>query len=290
MLWPHYTFYVWKRKVPRAWKRATLVFIPKGTIDVNFPKARPICLLDDVGKFFERIINGRLKDHLYTLPRWRAPLDRFSGMQYGFREGLSTIDALHAVTGRIRDKIHEGKVVLAVILDIKNAFNSLSWGAIRWALERGRFPDYLRRVIDFYLSDRWLEFSICTGERRARRVVRGVPQGLVLGPLLDYVLRIECRGRPGCSVTGYTDDTLILCFANSVEVAQSNMNCFINLVLRRIEFLSLEVAASKTEVVLFHSGRRRLNYTDPLIRVKNSFIHVSPSLKYLGNFGCQDEL
>jgi len=60
-----------------------------------------------------------------------------SGAQYGFREGLSTIDALAAVTGFIRDRVGDGKVVLAVSLDIKNAFNSLSWSSIRWALERG---------------------------------------------------------------------------------------------------------------------------------------------------------
>jgi len=52
-------------------------------------------------------------------------------MQFGFREGFSTIDALDTVTRHIRDKINEDKVVLAVNLDIRNAFNSLSWGAIR---------------------------------------------------------------------------------------------------------------------------------------------------------------
>jgi len=85
----------------------------------------------------------------------RTPLRLLvSGMQFLFREGFSTIDA---VTGHIREKISKGKVVLAVSLDIKNAFNSLSWGAIRWALERKKFPDYLRKVLDFYLSDRWME-------------------------------------------------------------------------------------------------------------------------------------
>jgi len=34
--------------------------IPKGKVDANHPKARPICLFDDIGKFFERILNGRL--------------------------------------------------------------------------------------------------------------------------------------------------------------------------------------------------------------------------------------
>jgi len=189
---------------------------------------------------------------LETLPPRFVPCPRalVSGAQYGFREGLSTIDALDAVTAFIRDRVGDGGVVLAVSLDIKNAFNSLSWGAIRWALERNRYLDYLRRVVDFYLSDRWIEVGV--GECHLRRVERDVPQGSVLGPLLwniayDYVLHINYQRRPGCYLIGYADDTLVLSSASSVEVAQSNINYFLDYVLRRIENLSLEVAAEKTE-------------------------------------------
>jgi len=120
-------------KIHRIWKRAILVLIPKGGIAVHQPKARPIYLLNDVGKFFERILSGRLKAHMNTPTRCYAlPGTLVSGTQFGFREGFSTIDALDAVTGFIRDKVRVGKVMLAVSLDIKNAFNSLSWGAIRW--------------------------------------------------------------------------------------------------------------------------------------------------------------
>jgi len=47
-------------RIPEGWKRATLVLIPKGAVDVHRSKARPICLLNDIGKFFERILNSRL--------------------------------------------------------------------------------------------------------------------------------------------------------------------------------------------------------------------------------------
>jgi len=117
-------------------------------------------------------------------------------------------------------------------------------------------------------------------------VVRGVPQESILVPLLwniayDYVLRISYQRRPGCSVIGYADDILVLCFASFVEVAQSNINFFIDYVLRRIEFLSLEVVADKTEAVLFR-GSRRLEYTNPLVRVRGSCVRASPHIKYLG--------
>jgi len=48
-----------------------------------------------------------------------------SEAQFGFREGLSTVDALETVTEYIRKKTSAGYVVIAVSLDIKNAFNSL---------------------------------------------------------------------------------------------------------------------------------------------------------------------
>jgi len=76
------------------------------------------------------------------------------------------------------------KRFVAVSLDIRNAFNSLSWGAIRWALERKKYPDYLRRILNDYLSNRYVEYPICTGKHRARRMTCGVPQRSVLGPLL----------------------------------------------------------------------------------------------------------
>lgn len=43
------------------WKRAILIFIPKGPGGVSGEiKARPICLLDELGKTFERVIAERI--------------------------------------------------------------------------------------------------------------------------------------------------------------------------------------------------------------------------------------
>jgi len=105
-------------------------------------------------------------------------------MQFAFREGYSTVDALDTVVNHIRRKIDQKKVVLAVSLDIKNAFNSLSWSAIRWALKRKKYPEYLRRVLDWYLFDRYVEYPTCIREYKSKRLTCGVPQDSVLGPLL----------------------------------------------------------------------------------------------------------
>jgi len=124
-----FTLCLEKGQIPASWKRAILVLIPKakGQLDTGRPKARPICLLNDIGKFFERILDRRLKLFKAGIRSTRRPARVLkSGMQFGFTEGVSTVDALSAVTDYIKGKLDKKLIVIAVGLDIKNAFNSVS--------------------------------------------------------------------------------------------------------------------------------------------------------------------
>jgi len=52
-------------RFPREWKKARMVLLPKEGKPAGTPSAyRPICLLDEAGKLFERIIAARLRGHL----------------------------------------------------------------------------------------------------------------------------------------------------------------------------------------------------------------------------------
>lgn len=74
---------------PSIWKKAHMVLIKKTGRSDDRPAAyRPICLLDDEAKMFERIIANRIVEHLEK----RGP--DLHAEQYGFRRGRSTIDAI----------------------------------------------------------------------------------------------------------------------------------------------------------------------------------------------------
>ncbi|CAB3220548.1 unnamed protein product [Arctia plantaginis] len=72
--------------------------------------------------------------------------------QYGFRQGRSTVDAIMRVKALAEEAVSRGEVVLAVSLDIANAFNTMPWSCIREALVYHEVPLYLRRIVGAYLS------------------------------------------------------------------------------------------------------------------------------------------
>lgn len=102
---------------PKAWKLARLVMIPKGESTDGVPKARPICLLNNIGKNFERIIMNRLRDVMNN--------NAFATRQFGFCEGRSTIDALRFLITLVEAALDRKEFAIAVSLDIRNAFNSM---------------------------------------------------------------------------------------------------------------------------------------------------------------------
>lgn len=71
-----------------------------------------------------------------------------SDAQYGFRKGRSTLGALGAVIqsaiGERQRDIRTHKHVLIILLDVKNAFNSMSWKAAMDVMARRGISPYLR--------------------------------------------------------------------------------------------------------------------------------------------------
>ncbi|CAK1593609.1 unnamed protein product [Parnassius mnemosyne] len=263
---------------PSVWKEGRLVLLRKEGRPADSPSAyRPIVLLDEAGKLLERIVADRLVSHL-----WREGPD-LDENQFGFRRGRSTIDAITRVRALAEETVSRGGVVLAVSLDISNAFNTLPWSCIREALNYHRVPPYLRRTIGAYLEERCVTYWGRDGA--GRRVMScGVPQGSVLGPLLwnigyDWVLRGELPS--GANLTCYADDTLVTARGSSHREAALVATAAVSQVVNRIRRLGLEVALNKSEAMVFH-GPRRAPPPGSHIVVCGARIAVESTMKYLG--------
>lgn len=269
-----------KGTFPESWKKAKVILIPKGVMKPwILPKVRPICLLSDIGKIFETIIVRRMTRWMEENAR-----ARLSDRQFGFRKRLSTLDAVRKVRSLIEDDTNQGKLVMAISIDIENAFNTISWRQIREGLRIKRFPIYLRKIVENYLSNRYIECGNCEGEVVTRRVTAGVPQGSVLGPLLwniayDRVLKMTLN--EGAEIIGYADDTIVLVSARSMDTFKIRANRQIKEIITYIGKMGLKVAEEKTEIVIF--GRRRADAErGETVKVGRIELQSKEHLKYLG--------
>ena len=139
------------------WKKQRLGLLRKGKKPLEDASSyRPICLLGTMGKLLEEMVLQRLQSHV-------VGENGLLENQFNFRKGRSTVDAIQAVVD-IATKARRGtgkrKGFCALItIDIRNAVNTARWDVCIEVMMRKKVRDYLLRMIDDCLSDRWVIFE-----------------------------------------------------------------------------------------------------------------------------------
>lgn len=272
---------------PDQWKSQRLVLLPKsGKPPGQASSFRPLCMLDTVGKVFERIVLDRLNDHLES-PQPDGP--RLSPRQYGFRKGRSTVEAIQEVVKAGRRAMSFGRTnkrdrrcCMVVALDVRNAFNSASWTGIGEALEAKGVPGPLLKLIGSYFRNRVLHYSTSNGQV-SRPVTAGVPQGSILGPTLwnvlyDGVFDVELT--PGAEAVGFADDLVLMVPGRTPREASALATRSVNAVRRWMSEHQLSLALQKTEMVMVSSLRQ--GHPKVPVRIGGSVLRSQRHIRYLG--------
>lgn len=265
---------------PLEWKTARLVLLHKPGRPLDNPSAyRPLCMLDTMGKLFEKLLTQRLRDHLRRTGNQ-------SENQYGFKEGKSTLDAMAKLQTAIRNANGRtcayNRYVGMLTLDVQNAFSSASWTAIIKALERTDTPKYLQNVLGQYLSDRRIIVERSDGAPSVIEMSCGVPQGSVLGPdlwnlMYDGLLSIELPS--DTELIALADDVAIICTAQVPFILEEKLGKALQDVVTWMTSNDLELALQKTEAIIFTNRNSRNTMT---VEFPPHSIASSRCVKYLG--------
>ena len=134
----------------------------------------------------------------------------FPNLQFGFRKGLGTCDALLTITNFVQKALDCGSEVRMVGLDFSAAFDRVNHKALIFKLRQLGVGGPFLSILTEFLSNR-LQRVVVDGQfNDYRGVVSGVPQGSVLGPLLFILYTHDMWFGLENMLVSYADDATLL--------------------------------------------------------------------------------
>lgn len=154
------------------WKLARVKALKKGENPVLLNSYRPISLLPNIGKLFEKVIN---KSILKTCKE----KDVLPNTQSGFRYKHSTIHAISKLTSDICWSLNRKKFVGTCQIDFKKAFDSVWLDGLFYKLLKKCFPPYLTKMFWNMLHKRKITvFNKNECSKLTFELLAGLQQGL----------------------------------------------------------------------------------------------------------------
>ena len=260
-------------KLPKIWRRASVIALPKPNKPAEDPKAyRPISLLCVPFKILERMIHCRIEPVIDPqLPQEQA----------GFRRGRSTVDQVTLLSQDIEDSFQDNEKAGVVYLDLTAAYDTVWHRGLHLKLLRTITDRHMVKFIMETLSNRSFVLQTSDGQRsRLRRLRNGVPQGSVLSPMLFNIYIYDLPGTASRKY-GYADDLAIMLRRPTWKALEDGLNQDMDVLVAYLRKWRLQLSTGKTVTAAYHlcnrDAKRELEvYTD------HKRLESQQAPKYLG--------
>ena len=246
---------------PSSWKEATVVPIPKSGDKSLVSNLRPISLLPQPGKVFEKLIHTQLATHLENK-------QYLSHNQHGFRMGHSTQGAVFQMLEQLDLNFDWRIPSLVTFIDFKKAFDCVQFDILLQKIEQVGFDQTVLNWIKDYLKDRQQKVVANNSTSKPLTVKQGVPQGSILGPLFYLIYANDiCKLFLKCGFVFYADDTVLHSNAIKFSTARSNMQRNLNLLSKWCNKNGIYMNVDKTKYMIFGSKLTLAKIKDVTLKV-----------------------
>ena len=262
---------------PDNWKIGTIVPLFKGDIKEDVSNYRPVSLLPIPGKILENIVHKHMVDYLENK-------NLLFNNQGGLRKNHSTLGSITSLTTDIFNAINNKEITMATFFDLKKAFDTVNHEILIKKLSNMGIKNNILNWISNYLKGR-LQKTICNNKlSNVNKVICGVPQGSILGPLL-FLVYINDVENIFCDVKFqlYADDTVVYCSGENISEVKLKMQSNIDKFVNWCNINKLTINTKKTKSMIF--GSRPIiksSNKDTDISINNEVLQNVPTYKYLG--------
>lgn len=249
---------------PSPWKLGKIIAIPKpgktNTIATNY---RPISLLSTIGKIFERLVLEKLKS-------FEEINKIFINEQCGFKSDHSAIHQVLRITEKATMNFNRHKSTGLVLLDIEKAFDSVWHDALIHKLMVLKFPSFLVKIIQSYLTGRTAYVNFQGSDSKHLEIPAGVPQGSLLAPFLFNIFINNIKTTKDTDLAIFADDTAIMCEASwkNAKTIKNKLEAAFNKVQTFFTSWKIKINSTKTEFIVFTKSPA----------MKNKLIHLRPEI------------
>lgn len=261
--------------VPAAWKDQIILPILKPGKDPKLSSSyRPIALSSVLGKVTEHLIKNRLD--------WFAESRKiFPHAQFGFRKGKSVTDSHSILYTDIRIAFSKNAAVVAAFLDVASAYDNVLISVLRSKLIKLSVPWVVVQFICNFLSTRKISLRLDGENIASRCVLKGLPQGSVLSPILFnlYTHDLYRVVNKNCNILQYADDICIYSSNACVAQAVSSVNSSLEALSGWLAQHGLDVSPSKSCAIVFCRKRSMPNVS---VKYRNEIIPLVDRTKFLG--------